>query len=257
MAEAQARSQNDQAQKQLADLQRMGKDELAKAARGTKESAEGHYHAAAAQLSYTEIRSPIDGVVTDRPAYVGDLAAANQPILTVMDTSRIIAKAHIPQPQAVLLKPGDAAKIIVPGIDDPVAAQVTLVSPALDPGSTTLEVWVETRKPNPLLKPGMTVNLDVAAKTVKDVVAAPACAIFKNAEGESYVLLAGPDHKAHKTVVQLGVSSGDNTQIVSGVNAGDPIISSGGYGVPDETAIQIERPAASKAAAGDASKDQE
>ncbi|MBS1866556.1 MAG: HlyD family efflux transporter periplasmic adaptor subunit, partial [Acidobacteria bacterium] len=93
VALALARSQNEQAQKQLVDLQRMGKEQLLRAAKGTKESAEGHYRAAAAQLSYSEIRSPIDGVVTDRPLYVGDLATANQPILTVMDTSSLVAKA--------------------------------------------------------------------------------------------------------------------------------------------------------------------
>src|SRR5262249_51168862 len=106
VALAQARSANEQAQKQLADLQRLGKQELLKAAQGTKESAEGHYRAAAAQLSYSEIRSPIDGVVTDRPLYVGDLATANQPILTVMDTSSVVAKAHVPQSDAAQLKLG-------------------------------------------------------------------------------------------------------------------------------------------------------
>ena len=53
------------------------------------------------------IHSPIDGVVTDRPLYQGELATANQPILTVMNTSKLIAKAHVPQSEAVLLKVGD------------------------------------------------------------------------------------------------------------------------------------------------------
>ena len=172
VALAQARSQNEQAQKQLADLQRMGKEQLLKAAEGSKESAEGHYRAATAQLSYSEIRSPIDGVVTDRPLYVGDLAVANQPILTVMDVSALVAKAHIPQVDAAQLKVGDAAQIKIEA-EDPVAGRVSLVSPALDPGSTTVEVWVETRKPSPNLKPGMTVTLEMTAKTVKDAIAAP------------------------------------------------------------------------------------
>src|SRR5262249_45939282 len=91
VALAQARSQSEQADKQLADLRRLGKTETLRAARGSKESAEGKYRAAAAQLGYSEIRSPIDGVIADRPLYVGDLATANQPILTAMDTSRLIA----------------------------------------------------------------------------------------------------------------------------------------------------------------------
>jgi HlyD family secretion protein len=242
VALAQARSQNEQAQKQLADLQRMGKEQLLKAAEGTKESAAGHYHAATAQLSYSEIRSPIDGVVTDRPLFVGDLAVANQPILTVMDISALVAKAHIPQADANQLKVGDAAQIKVEGDQDPVDAKVTLVSPALDPGSTTVEVWVETRKPSAFLKPGMSVGIAITAKTIKDAIAAPSSAVFRNAEGAYYLLVAGTDKKAHQKVVQLGVRNPELTQITSGINAGDPIIVSGGYAVPDGTAIEIEKP---------------
>lgn len=246
VALSQARSQNEQAQKQLADLQRLGKEQLLKAARGAKESAEGHYRAAAAQLSYSEIRSPIDGVVTDRPLYVGDLATANQPILTVMDTSSLVAKAHIPQTESALLKVGDAALIKVSDRTDPVEGRVTLVSPALDPGSTTIEVWVETHRPISVLKPGMTVGIEVTVKSVKDAVVVPTSAVFRNAEGASYVLVAGGDEKAHQKVVQLGLKNTELTQITSGISAGDPVIVSGGYAVPDGTAIEIQKPAAAE-----------
>ena len=244
VALVQARATNEQAQKQLADLQRIGKDQLLKSAKGSKESAEGKYRAAAAQLSYSEIHSPIDGVVTDRPLYVGDLATANQPILTVMNTSRLIAKAHIPQSEAATLKVGNAAQIQVAGLDEPVGARVTLVSPALDPGSTTIEVWVEARKPDPALKPGMTVDLSMTGKTAKDAVVVPTAAVFKSSEGEDYVLVAGSDEKAHQKKVQLGIRAKDMTQVVNGVNPGDSIITAGGYAIPDGTKIKIEQPEA-------------
>jgi HlyD family secretion protein len=251
VALTQARSQHEQARKQLADLQRLGKDQLLKAAHGTKDSAEGHFRAAAAQLGYSYIKSPIDGVVTDRPLFVGDLAQANQPILTIMDISRIIAKAHIPQSEAVVLKAGDAAELRVPNLDEPVKGRVSLISPALDPGSTTIEVWVEARKPNPVLRPGMTVSVSMTAKTVKDAIVVPAAAVFKNADGADYVLLAGSDEKAHQKVVQLGVRNAELVQIASGINAGDPVVTTGGYAVPDGTAIKIEKPGAGeKDAAG-------
>jgi HlyD family secretion protein len=246
VALAQARSQHEQAQKQLADLQRMGKEQLLKAAKGTKESAEGHYRAASAQLSYSEIRSPIDGVVTDRPLYVGDLAAANQAILTVMDVSSLVAKAHIPQSDTAQLKIGDAARIILTDGQESAGGRVTLISPALDPGSTTTEVWVETKKTRSFLKPGMTVDLEITAKTVNDAIAVPSSALFKNADGTSYLLVAGSDKKAHQKVVRLGVRNADLTQITSGINAGELVIVSGGYALPDGTAIEIEKPASSE-----------
>ncbi len=238
----QARSQNEQAQKQLADLRRVGQEQGLKAAQGTRESAQGRMLAAQAQLSYSEIRSPIDGVVTDRPLYEGDLANANQPILIVMNTSRLIAKAHIPQSEAAVLKVGNPAELKIPGLDEPINGHVSLVSPALDPGSTTIEVWVEASKPDPALKPGMSVELSMTAKMVKDALVVPTTAVFKNSEGADYVLLAGSDEKAHQKTVRLGIRNSDLTQIASGINPGDPVITTGGYAVPEGTQIKIEKP---------------
>jgi HlyD family secretion protein len=251
VALAQARSLNEQAQRQLADLQRLGKEQALKSAQGSRLSAEGKYRGAEALLSYSEIRSPIDGVVTDRPLYVGDLATANQPILTVMDLSRLIAKSHVPQSEAAVLKVGNPAELKVPGLDEPIKGRVSLVSPALDPGSTTIEVWVEASKPNPALKPGMTVELSMTAKTVKDALVVPTPAVFKNSDGAEYVLLAGSDGHAHLKTVQAGVRNAEFTQIVSGVIANDPVITSGGYALPDNTQIKIEAPEPAGKEAGD------
>jgi HlyD family secretion protein len=258
----QARSQNEQAQKQLADLQRVGKQQALKSAEGSRTSAEGRMKGAEALLSYSRITSPIDGVITDRPLYEGDVATANQPLLTVMNTSRLIAKAHIAQSEAAVLKVGNPAELRIPGLDEPVKGRVSLVSPALDPGSTTIEVWVEASKPDPALKPGMTVGLSMTAKTVKDAIVVPASAVFKNAEGADYVLLAGSDEKAHQKTVQLGIRNSYLAQITGGINPGDPVITTGGYAVPDGTQIKIEKPAADEKEAAakdekDTAKDEE
>jgi len=248
VALAQARSVNEMAQKQLADLQRLGKAQAMKSAHGSRLSAEGQMRTAEAQFSYSEIRSPIDGVVTDRPLYAGDLATANQPILTVMNLSRLIAKSHVPQSEAAKLRLGNAAELKVSGLDDPLKGRITLVSPALDAGSTTIEVWVEAAKPNLALKPGMTVEVSMTGKTAKDAVVVPAGAVFKNPEGGTdYVVLAGSDQKAHWKTVQVGVRNSEEAQILRGINSGDPVISAGGYALPDNTNIKIEASPSEKA----------
>ena len=256
VALAQARSQNEQAQKQLADLQRLGKEQQLKSAQGSKESAEGKYRSASAQLSYSLIKSPIDGVVTDRPQYEGDLATANQPLLTVMNLSRLIGKAHIPQTEAAQLRVGNPAEINLAGLDEPVKGRVSLVSPALDPGSTTVEVWVEARKPDPALRPGMTVPVALTAKTAKDAIIAPVAAVFHSEEAGDYVMLAGSDGKAHQKKVQVGIRSKDSAQIISGINAGDPVITSGGYELPDGTQVKVEAPEKEESADKDSGKDE-
>ena len=239
VALAQARSQSEVAQRQLADLKRIGERDALKSADGQLAAAHGKYRSAAAQLSYSEIRSPIDGVVTERPQYAGELATANQPLLTVMDTSRLIAKAHIAQSQAALLKTGNPAEIHLPGVDDAVKASVSLVSPALDPGSTTIEVWIEAKKPNAAVKPGMTVQVSITGRTAKNALVVPASAVFKNDEGADYVVLAGADNHAQLKTVQTGIRNAELVQVTSGLKEGDSVITSGGYALPDKTQIKI------------------
>ena len=252
VALAQARSQNAQAQKQLSDLNRLGKEQALKSASGQLTAAKGKYLNAKALLSYSEIRSPIDGVVTDRPLYEGELAAANQPILTVMNTSKLIAKAHISQSEAIQLKVADVAELTVAGADEPTKGRVMLISPALDPGSTTIEVWIEAIKPSPALKPGMNVAIEAIAKSAKDALVVPSPAIFKSPEGKDYVMLAGSDGNAHQTDVKVGIRNKELAEILSGVKEGDSIITVGGYALPDKTKITIE---AAPAKEGEGAKD--
>jgi HlyD family secretion protein len=251
VALAQARNQYEVAQRQLDDLKRLGQEQSLKSATGQLGAAKGKYLGAQAQLSYSEIRSPIDGVVTDRPLYPGELATANVPLLTVMNNSKLIAKAHVSQAEAALLKVGDDAEIAVPGADEPVKARVSLVSPAVDPGSTTIEVWFEVTKPDPALRPGMTVPVTAVAKTSKDALVIPASAIFKNADGSEYVLIAASDDHAHQQIVKIGIRNSDSVQILEGIKEGDSVITSGGYGVPDKTAIKIETAATPEPAGAD------
>lgn len=252
VALAQARSQNEQAQKQLIDLNRLGKEQALKSATGQLSAAKGKYLNAKALLSYSQIRSPIDGVVTDRPLFEGELAAANQPILTVMNTSKLIAKAHIVQGEAVQLKIGDPAELNVPGLDTPAKGRVLLISPALDPGSTTIEVWIEAIKPGPVLKPGMNVSIEATAKSVKDALVIPAAAVFKTSEGADYVMIAGADRKAHQAKVKVGIRNKELAEILSGIRENDSVITLGGYALPDNTKITVE---AAPAPEGGAEKD--
>ncbi len=245
VALAQARSQFEQAQKQLDDLHRIGREQALKSATGQLSAAKGKYLGAEAQYSYSQIRSPIDGVITDRPQYPGELATANQPLLTVMDLSKLIAKAHIAQSQAAFFKVGNPATLVVSGVDEPVKGRLSLISPALDPGSTTIEVWVEVTKPPSQLKPGMTVQVSVSARTVPNAVVVPASAVFKNAEGAEYVVVAGSDNVAHTKTVQTGIHGADQVQITSGIILGDQVITSGGYALPDKTKIKVESAAPS------------
>jgi multidrug efflux pump subunit AcrA (membrane-fusion protein) len=246
-----ARNQHAIAKKHLEALMAIGRQQALKSAAGQLESAKGKYLGAQAQLSYSEIRSPIDGVVTDRPLYPGEMAAAGIALLTVMDISSVIAKAHIPQNDAAALKIGDKGTMTVPGIEEPIEGNVTIVSPALDPNSSTVEIWLEAKNPKHALKPGTSVQLALTAQTVKDALVVPANSVLTTPEGATAVMLAGSDGRAHQKAVKLGIRNGDDVQILEGVTASDKVVASGAYGLPDNTKIKIE---AAEAPAGGSSE---
>jgi multidrug efflux pump subunit AcrA (membrane-fusion protein) len=239
VALTQAKNQYELAQRHLDALMAVSKQQELKSAAGQLQSAKGKYLGAAAQLSYSEIRSPINGVVTDRSLYPGEMAAAGTPLLTVMDTSSVIARAHIPQDQAALLKLGDKAAITVPGEEDPIEGKVTVVSPALDPNSTTVEVWVQAKNPKGRLRPGTSVQISMLARSVPNSLVIPAAAVLTSPDGSTYVMVAGSDNKAHQKTVKTGIKQGDEVQILDGLAEGERVIASGAYGLPDNTKIRI------------------
>jgi len=239
----QARQQYEIAQRHLTSLQQVGKEQELKSATGQLTAAQGRFKGAMAQLSYSEIRSPINGVVTERPLYRGEVAPAGTPLITVMDLSQVVARAHIPQDEAVFLKKGDEGTMAVPGLDTPVEGKVILVNPALDPNSTTVEVWLQAANPKELLKPGTSVRISVTAQTVPDAIVIPGSAVLTSPEGTTSVMVVGGDNIARNRDVKIGIKEGDVLQALAGVQPGDRVIKAGAYGLPDKTKVTIEEPA--------------
>jgi HlyD family secretion protein len=234
-----ARNQYEIAQKHLEALMAVGKQETLKSAAGQLESAKGKYAGAQAQLSYSEIRSPIDGTITDRPLYPGEMAAAGTPLLTVMDLSQVTARSHIAQQDAALLKVGDKATITAPE-QTPVDGRITVVSPALDPNSTTVEVWVQAKNPKQALRPGSSVKVSMIAQTVADALVIPAASLLTAPDGTTTVMQIGDDGRAHQKTVHTGIRQGDKIQIVDGLQDGERIVTAGAYGLPNNTKVQIQ-----------------
>ena len=111
---------------------------------------------------------------------------------------------------------------------------------ALDPNSTTVEVWVQAKNPKHRLKPGTSVQLSMLAQTIPDALVIPAASLLTADDGTTSVMLVGSDNRAHQKPVKTGVRQGDDVQILEGVQAGDRVVASGAYGLPDNTKIQIE-----------------
>ncbi len=237
-----ARNQYEVAHQHLEASHAVGQSAQLKSAKAQLDSARGKFMGASAQLHYSEIHSPISGIVADRPLHAGETAPAGVPMLVIVDSSKIIAKAHLSQQQASLVKVGNAASITVPGEDQPIAAKVTVVSPAVDVNSTTIEVWTQADNPAGNLNPGASVHLSIAVAKIPAAVVIPSASVLTASEGKSSVLVVGQGSIAHLTDVRLGVQQGASTQIVEGLKPGETIVVSGAYGLPNGTHVQVAAP---------------
>jgi HlyD family secretion protein len=234
-----AQAAYDTAEKHLQSVRNVSREAALKSAQGQLTSAEGKYKGAQAQVGYSEIRSPISGVVTDRPLFAGETAAAGAPLITVMDTTSLLAKTHLGQSVVQRMKVGDAATVAVPGVADPVPAKVTLISPALDPGSTTVEVWLKIDNKSGALKVGTPVKVAITGRTVEKAWKISTSAILTAQDGAKSVMVVGSDGAAHRKAVSLGIADADDVQVLSGLAPGDMVITTGAYGLDDGTKVKV------------------
>ena len=141
VAMVQAQSQYDTAQRHLEALNQVSQREAIRAAEAQMNAARSHLDNANVQLSYGQIRSPIAGVISDRSVYPGEIASSGAPIVSIVDISQVVARANVPAREASSIQVGRPARVTGP--DGDLAGKVTVVSPAVDPNTTTVQVWVQ------------------------------------------------------------------------------------------------------------------
>jgi multidrug efflux pump subunit AcrA (membrane-fusion protein) len=222
-----------------------------KVAEAAVTAAKGDTANADATLGYTKLISPISGIVTDRPYYPGETPAAGTPVITVMDLSQVVAHAHIAQLEAASLKVGDAATISIPGQPVSVKGKVTMVSPSVDPNSTTVEVWVQAPNPKGTLRPGTSVHVSMVAETVKDAVVIPQAALLTTTDGVNSVIVLDADNAPSKKKVKVGIRDDEakTVQVTDGLAGGERVVTIGAFELSNEddpilakTKIQVQAP---------------
>jgi RND family efflux transporter MFP subunit len=216
--------------------------EAIRSAEAQMNAAKAHYEAAAQQVSYAQVRSPLNGIISDRPVLAGELPASGSPIISVVDISQIVARANVAVKDASALQPGRPARITGPDGDIP--AKVTVVSPTVDPSTTTVEVWVQAANPGEKLKPGGTVRVAIIAETIQDTIIVPSNALLNADDGSTKVMIVLPDNTARERRVSVGVRQGKRVQIISGLQEGDKVVVSGGLGLEDKAKVAIQQPKA-------------
>ena len=114
-----------------------------------------------------------------------------------------------------------------------------MISPALDPGSTTVEVWLKIDNKAGKLKAGAPVKVTITGKTVAQAWKVPDSAIVTAEDGTKSVMVVGSDGAAHRKPVTLGIDDGTDVQVLSGVAPTDLVITGGAYALDEGTKVQV------------------
>jgi len=240
VAMVQAQSQMETARRHLEGLNQVSQRESIRGAQAQVNASKAHFENATVQVSYSQIRSPISGVVADRSVYPGEMPPSGSPLISIVDISKVVARANVPVKEATSVKVGRPARITGPDGDLP--GVVTVVSPSVDPSTTTVEVWVRADNPGERLKPGGTVRVAIIAETIQNTMVVPATALLNSDDGTPKVMVITADNVAHERRISLGVRQGDRVQIVSGLQPGEQVVVSGGLGLEDKAKVKIEQP---------------
>jgi multidrug efflux pump subunit AcrA (membrane-fusion protein) len=213
-----------------------------------------------AQRGYTIIRAPFDGVVIEQFQHQGDFASPSVKMLTIVDASTLIAKAEVSEATASTLKQGDVVQLVPDDRpNEPVSGTVSLVGRGADAQSRSVEVWVMVPNPGGRLRPNGVARLVIAAQSVTGAITVPSSAVTLDATNANSGTVMVVDGKsvAHEVHVTTGIRSGGRTQVLSGLQGGETVVTEGNYGLPDGTKVALpgaEPPmpkASSKAAGGD------
>lgn len=204
------------------------------------EQARNHLQTTVAQLGYTEVRAPFSGVVTQQFQYQGEMANPGAKMVTIADTSGLIAKMQVSEDVATRLRAGDAVRVLpddLPGQSFP--GTINLVGRAADAQSRSVEVWVAVPNPTGQLRANGVARVVISAEPVADAVTVPDSAVTLDATttNSGTVMVVDNQSVAHETHVTIGVKSGGRTQITSGLQGGETVVTEGNYGLPDGTRV--------------------
>lgn len=186
------------------------------------DAARAAYELTALQLSYTEIRAPIDGVVAERFVKTGNTLNPNDKLFRIADLSPLVAHVHVPESELWKLRTGQVASAQVDAAGGNFQSVIRRISPVVDSNTGTFKVTLELRDPGRRLKPGMFARIDIVHERRANVVRVARAALVED-DGNRRVFVVRSGKAVSRPVV-LGLSNGPLVEVVSGVTAGEAVV---------------------------------
>jgi len=179
----------------------------------------------------TEVPAPISGVVTERLVNMGLNVDPATKLFTVVDLSTVWIVANLYEKDFARVRVGDHATVVTPAYPDrQIQGRVSYIDPQVSPESRTTKVRVEVSNPHYDLRLGMLAEAQIQASTSTSVAFIPRIAV-QNVADRSFVYVAKPGAPGQfmEREVLVGQPSGERIQVVSGVVAGDKVVTEGSF----------------------------
>jgi membrane fusion protein (multidrug efflux system) len=201
------------------------------------ENARAAYNLAKLELSYTSVVAPISGVIASRSIKPGNFVQINTPIFRIVDTSRLEATLNVPERDLETLKPGLPVALNVDALPGKVfSGTVDRIAPVVDSGSGTFRV-VCAFAGGGVLQPGMFGRIRIDYDQRANALVIPRTALLDDEDDPAvFVARAG---KAARVPVKLGYMDGEWAEVLSGLKAGDQVVTAGKVALREGSAVQV------------------
>ncbi len=190
------------------------------------------------QLSYTEVRAPIDGTITQRMVKVGDQISVNQHLFDIVDFDSIVARVYVPEKELFRVRAGQSSRVFA----DAAGGQnrfgtVDRIAPRVDPRSGTIKVTVSIPRSQGLL-PGMYVTVELITEVHEDALLLPKKAIVYDAD-QLFVFRLRDDSTVERLLIQPALEDRDNVEPAGILSEGDRIVIAGQASLKDGSEIRL------------------
>lgn len=215
------------------------------------EALEASYDLAMLELGYTEIRAPIDGVISERFVKTGNTVEVNSPLFEVTSLEPLVSYLHVPEREYRRLEPGQTTEIEVDALQgERFTGTVARVSPVVDPETGTFKITIEVSDPTRRLKPGMFGRARIVFDRHADALQIPRNAIVEDGASKSVFVVDGDS--AARRVVRTGYSQDGRVEVLDGLADDDLVIVVGQTGLKDGSRITVINAAEAELPSADA-----
>lgn len=180
------------------------------------------------QIVDSRIVAPFDGVVEARRTSPGEYLAMGQPVISLVRADRLRLTAGVPESRAREIKPGQRVEIRVAGVDEPIVAAVTRVSPIVTQTSRSVRIEADVPNPGNQLQAGLFAEADVIVDADSQALALPELAVTRFAGVEKVWLVA--DGEATQQSIRTGRQERGRIEILDGLPVGSQVVADADQG---------------------------